>query len=131
MKELLVTRLRLAVVTAKLCGPRWCTSGGRRESRAQAATHRSPSGSPAGGELDAERPVRLRIRIAFSQLRTHPKSRPRPPPSTLLAFHQALARGKYRWLFSSTSCPRKPGPTGPDDALIEAIVELNRYVRSA
>ena len=45
-------------------------------------------------------------------------------PSTLLAFHQALVRGKYRRLFSSASCPTKPGPKGPDKALIQAIVEL-------
>src|SRR5262249_20819109 len=42
----------------------------------------------------------------------------------LLAFHQALVRRKYRRLFSSTSCPRKPGPKGPNQALIQAIVEL-------
>ena len=45
-------------------------------------------------------------------------------PATLLAFHQALVRRKYRRLFSSKPCPRKPGPKGPDDALIRAIVEL-------
>src|ERR1700674_1328256 len=45
-------------------------------------------------------------------------------PSTLLAFHQALVRRKYRRLFSSTSWPKKPGPKGPDQALIRAIVEL-------
>jgi len=44
--------------------------------------------------------------------------------STLLAFHQALVRRKYRRLFSSTPCPTKPGPKGPDEALIQAIVEL-------
>src|SRR5262249_44134609 len=31
-------------------------------------------------------------------------------PSTLLAFHQALVRRKYRRLFSSRPCPRNPGP---------------------
>jgi putative transposase len=31
---------------------------------------------------------------------------------------------KYRCLFSSRSCPKKPGPKGPDEALIHAIVEL-------
>ena len=46
-------------------------------------------------------------------------------PSTLLAFHQALVRRKYHRLFSSTPCPKKPGPKGPDEALIRAIVELN------
>jgi len=45
-------------------------------------------------------------------------------PSTILAFHQEFVRRKYRRLFSSTSCPRKPGPKGPDQALIQAIVEL-------
>ena len=33
-------------------------------------------------------------------------------------------RRKYRRLFSSTPCPKKPGPKGPDEALIRAIVEL-------
>jgi transposase InsO family protein len=45
-------------------------------------------------------------------------------PSTLLAFHRALVRRKYRQLFSSTPSLRKPGPKGPDDALVRAIVEL-------
>src|SRR4029434_5698182 len=45
-------------------------------------------------------------------------------PSTLLAFHQALVHRKDRRLFSSTPCPKKPGPKGPDEALIHAIVEL-------
>ena len=31
-------------------------------------------------------------------------------PSTLLAFHRALVRRKYRRLFSSTPCPKKSGP---------------------
>ena len=42
----------------------------------------------------------------------------------LLTFHQALVRQKYRRLFLSTPCPRTPGPKGPDEALIQAIVEL-------
>src|SRR4029434_5485371 len=46
-------------------------------------------------------------------------------PSTLLAFHQALVHRKYRRLFSSTPCPKKPGPKGPDDAFMHAIVELS------
>src|SRR6185369_10863240 len=45
-------------------------------------------------------------------------------PSTLLAFHRALVRRKYRRLFSSSPCPMKPGPKGPGEALIQAIVEL-------
>lgn len=46
-------------------------------------------------------------------------------PSTLLKFHQMLVRRKYSLLFS----PRirsKPGPKGPSEQLIQAIVELKR-----
>ena len=45
-------------------------------------------------------------------------------PSTLLKFHEALVRRKYRRLFSSRHRPKKPGPKGPSDTLIHAIVEL-------
>ena len=45
-------------------------------------------------------------------------------PSTLLKFHEALVRRKYRRLFSSSHRPKKPGPKGPSDALIRAIIEL-------
>jgi transposase InsO family protein len=45
-------------------------------------------------------------------------------PATLLAFHRALVRRKYRRLFSSSPCPKKPGPKGPSEVLIQAIVEL-------
>ena len=33
-------------------------------------------------------------------------------------------RGKYRRLFSSSARPKKPGPKGPSESLIRAIVEL-------
>jgi transposase InsO family protein len=46
-------------------------------------------------------------------------------PSTLLKFHHCLIRRKYQMLFSSQS-RTKPGPKGPSDALIRAIVELKR-----
>jgi hypothetical protein len=45
-------------------------------------------------------------------------------PATLLAFHQALVHRKYRRLFSSRPCSKKPGPKGPDQAVIQAIIEL-------
>jgi transposase InsO family protein len=45
-------------------------------------------------------------------------------PSTLLGFHAALVRYKYRYLFSARPHPRKRGPKGPSAALIRAIVEL-------
>jgi len=46
-------------------------------------------------------------------------------PSTLLKFHQCLIRRKYQALFSP-QIRTNPGPKGPSDALIRAIVELKR-----
>ena len=46
-------------------------------------------------------------------------------PATLLGFHQALKTRKYRRLFSSQK-KGKPGPRGPSQELIEAIVEMKR-----
>ena len=46
-------------------------------------------------------------------------------PSTLLRCHQALAQLKLKWLYSSGH-PRKPGPKGPGQDLIQAIIELKR-----
>jgi len=46
-------------------------------------------------------------------------------PSTLLRFHKALVKRKYRLLFSSRK-KGKPGPRGPSEELIRAIVETKR-----
>ena len=46
-------------------------------------------------------------------------------PRTLLRFHKALTKCKYRWLFSSGG-HRRPGPQGPSQVLINAIVEIKR-----
>ncbi len=46
-------------------------------------------------------------------------------PSTLLRFHEALKRRKYRLLFSSRG-KGKPGAKGPSPELIRAIVELKQ-----
>ncbi len=46
-------------------------------------------------------------------------------PKTLLRFHEALKKRKYRWLFSSGG-HRRPGPKGPPQELIDAIVEFKR-----
>jgi putative transposase len=124
MKEILLTLLHLAVTTAKLCGP----SGARgmiaenlllkqqlivlRRARQRAPNLTLSDRLICGlGSLFLS-PGRIRkVAVAVR-------------PSTLLAFHQALVRGKYRRLFSSSSCPKKPGPKGPSEALIQAIVEL-------
>jgi putative transposase len=46
-------------------------------------------------------------------------------PSTLLHFHNALKKRKYRLLYS-TRGGKKPGPKGPSKEVISAIVEMKR-----
>ena len=124
MRDLLLALLHLAVVTAKLCG-----SGGVRAVIAEnlllkqqlivlrRARQRAPNLTPSDRLLCGFWSTFLspgRIRKAAIALR----------PSTLLALHQAVVRCKYRRLFSSTPRPKQPGPKGPSNALIQAIVEL-------
>ena len=46
-------------------------------------------------------------------------------PSTIMAFHRALVKRKYRLLFTPKQ-RRKPGPKGPAPPLIAAIIEMKR-----
>tara|TARA_R110001592_G_scaffold357416_1_gene660452 strand:+ start:6865 stop:7734 length:870 start_codon:yes stop_codon:yes gene_type:complete len=46
-------------------------------------------------------------------------------PSTLLRFHSALKKRKYRLLFSPSG-GRKPGPKGPSKEVIDTIVEMKQ-----
>jgi transposase InsO family protein len=46
--------------------------------------------------------------------------------ATLFKYHQALIKRKYSRLFSSTYQNRMPGPKGPSQELIDAIVEMKR-----
>ena len=46
-------------------------------------------------------------------------------PATLLKFHRALVKRKYRCLFSNKG-HRRPGPKGPSWELINAIVDLKQ-----
>ena len=48
-------------------------------------------------------------------------------PSTLLSFHRALVKRKYRLLFSAKKRGR-PGPKGPSPDIIAAIVEMKRKI---
>ncbi len=47
-------------------------------------------------------------------------------PATILHFHRALVRRKYRDLFSPKRKLAKPGPKGPSPDLVAAIVEMKR-----
>jgi transposase InsO family protein len=44
-------------------------------------------------------------------------------PTTILKFHRALVKRKYRLLYSAKR-PRKPGPKGPEPELIKLVVEM-------
>ncbi|NIB40712.1 transposase [Pseudomaricurvus alkylphenolicus] len=46
-------------------------------------------------------------------------------PATILRFHKALIKRKYRILFSAKS-RSKPGPKGPDDELIRLVVAIKQ-----
>ena len=46
-------------------------------------------------------------------------------PATILRFHRALVKRKYRRLFSARRL-QKPGPKGPSQALINAIIEIKQ-----
>jgi putative transposase len=46
-------------------------------------------------------------------------------PSTIMGFHRALVKRKYRWLFTPKR-RGKPGPKGPTPEVITAIVEMKR-----
>ena len=46
-------------------------------------------------------------------------------PSTLLRLHRALTKRKYRLLFS-TKVPKKPGPKGPSQEVMAAVVDMKR-----
>jgi putative transposase len=123
MKDLLLALLHLAVTTANVCGP-----GGVRAVIAEnlllkqqlIVLRRARQRAPNLTQWD-----RLLCGVGslfLSPGRLH-KVAIGVRPATLLAFHQALVRRKYRRLFSSSPCP-KPGPRGPSAALIQAIVEL-------
>ena len=124
MKAVLLTLLHLAVTVVRLCRP-----GGVRAVIAEnlllkqqlivlrRPRQRAPNLTTADRLLCGFgslllRPGRLR-KVAIGVR-----------PSTLLAFHRALVRRKYRRLFSSSHRPKTPGPKGPSAALIRAIVEL-------
>jgi len=47
-------------------------------------------------------------------------------PATLLRFHRALVRRKYRLLFSGRPQCR-PGPKGPSEQRIAVILEMKRH----
>jgi putative transposase len=124
MRNVLLSLLHLAVMAAKLCGP-----GGVRAVIAENLVLKQQLIVLRRGRQRAPNlRVSDRLLCGFGSLFLSPggirKLAIAVRPSTLLAFHAALVRRKYRRLFSSHPCPKQPGPKGPSEALIQAIVEL-------
>ena len=125
MRDLAVLFLHLLATVARLAGP-----GGARSVVAESvlvkhqllilnrSRKRSPNLRPsdrvvAGLSALFMRPGRL-IRSAIVV-----------KPSTLLRLHRALVQRKYRRLFSSNG-PTKPGPKGPSQEVIAAVVDMKQ-----
>ncbi len=75
--------------------------------------------------LSARDRALLGLRSLFLSPRRIARSAIIVKPSTLLRFHNALKKRKYRLLYSPGS-GRKPGPKGPSRGVIDAIVEMKR-----
>ncbi len=125
MKDLFILLGHLLVTIAKLLRP-----GGMRAVAAENAVlkqqllviNRSRGRAPNLSPLD-------RFLFGFWSLLLGERRIPRVAiilrPSTLLSFHEALKRRKYRLLYT----PQRrgmPGPKGPSQELIEIIVEMKR-----
>jgi len=125
MKDLIVLLIHLMVTLAKLMGP-----GGAKAVVADSllmkqqllVINRSRQRAPNLSALD-------RFLLGFWSLFLSPHRILRVAvvikPSTLLRFHEALKKRKYRLLFS----PRrkgKPGPKGSSLELVQVIVEMKR-----
>src|ERR1700681_4142417 len=128
MKDFLLTLLHLAALTAKLWGP-----GGVRAVIAEnLVLKRQLIVLRRGRRRAPGLTLSDRLLCGFESLFLSPTRIQKVAialrPSTLLAFHRALVRRKYRRLFSSTPCPKKPGPKGPHQALIQGIVELKSRI---
>ena len=125
MRDLLILVAHLLRTVARLLGP-----GGAKAVVADSllmkhqllVINRSRHRAPNFSTLD-------RILLGFWSLFLAPRRISRAAvimrPSTLLRFHEALKKRKYRLLFSSHK-KGKPGPKGPSQELIRVIVELKQ-----
>jgi putative transposase len=124
MRDLLLLAVQLIITLAKLARP-----GGVRSVIAESLllkqqlliSRRSRRRSPPLTSID--RSV-LGLMTRFVRRRRLPRLAAILKPATLLRFHKALVDRKYRRLFSSAGNRRKPGPKGPTQAIIAAIVQM-------
>ncbi|HUE90234.1 MAG TPA: hypothetical protein VMO26_29480 [Vicinamibacterales bacterium] len=125
MRDLVVLFLHLLATVARLAGPGGARAGVAESllikqqllilnrCRKRPPNLRLPDRMVAGLCALLMRPRRL-IRSAIVL-----------KPSTLVRFHRALTQRKYRRLFSFNGAT-KPGPKGPSQEVVAAVVEMKR-----
>jgi len=126
MKDLLILIAHLLTTVAKFLGP-GCAKSVVADSllmkQQLLVISRSRQRAPNLSELD-------RFLLGFWSLFLNPRHLRRAAviirPSTLLKFHNLLKQRKYRLLYSSAGSKRKPGPKGPSQKLIQAIVGMKQ-----
>jgi putative transposase len=126
MRDLLLLAVQLIVTLAKLARP-----GGARSVIAESLllkqqlliSRRSRRRAPPLTTIDR---FVLGLTTLFVRPRRIAKLAAILKPATLLRFHKALVDRKYRRLFSSMRTRRKPGPKGPTEEIVAAILEMKR-----
>jgi transposase InsO family protein len=126
MKALLVLLIHLVAVLARLAGPggvRWLVAENLLMKGQLLILSRSRQRAPNLSSPE-------RFVLGFCTLLVSPGRIPRVAAgvraSTLHKLHQCLVRRKYRALFSARRSRRRPGPKGPSEELVRAIVEIKR-----
>src|SRR5271154_3351188 len=126
MRDLLLLAVQLIVTLAKLARP-----GGARSVIAESLllkqqlliSRRSRRRAPPLTTIDR---FVLGLTTLFVRPRRIAKLAAILKPATLLRFHRALVNRKYRRLFPSRRPRRKPGPKGPTEEIVAAILEMKR-----
>jgi hypothetical protein len=124
MKDMLILIAHLLTTIAKFLGPDGAKSvvaDSLLMKQQVLINSRSRQRAPNLSALD-------RFMLGFWSLFLNPRQLRRTAvivrPSTLLKFHILLKQRKYQLLYSSAGSKRKPGPKGPSQELIQAIVEM-------
>src|SRR5262245_39885192 len=124
MKNVLLTLLHLAVMTAKLCGP-----GGVRAVIAENLLLKQQliilRRAPAGAQPDAERPAALRIQFAPAQSRTYPKACHRHTPFDALGVSCRVGTSHVPSTVLIEELPPEARPEGPKPDTHPRTTELS------
>lgn len=123
MRDLAIPFVHLLLMITRLCGP-----GGARSVVADSllVKHQLPVLNRSRVRAPSLRPMD-RVIIGLCAVLMRPARVLRSAivlkPSTVLSFHRALAKRKYRLLFTPKTRSR-PGPKGPSAELIAMVIEM-------